>query len=81
MHESMYDDELKAFRDSFQRFIAKEIKPFHAQWEHDGVVPRALWEKAGAAGFLCIPQAVEYGGSGLPYRYAAVVQEELSRAH
>ncbi|HEY4223702.1 MAG TPA: acyl-CoA dehydrogenase family protein, partial [Myxococcota bacterium] len=40
-----------------------------------------LWEKAGAAGFLCIPQAVEYGGSALPYRYAAVVQEELSRAH
>ena len=81
MHESMYDDDLKTFRDSFKKFLDKEVKPFHAQWEHEGMVPRALWEKAGAAGFLNIPIATEYGGSGLPFRYAAVVQEETSRAH
>jgi alkylation response protein AidB-like acyl-CoA dehydrogenase len=81
MHESMYDENLKAFRDSFVKFLDKEVKPHHAKWEDDGVVPRAIWEKAGDAGFLCIPQAEEYGGAGLPFRYAAVVQEELSRAH
>ncbi len=81
MHESMYDDDLRAFRDSVRKFFEKEVKPFHPQWERDGVVPRALWEKAGAAGFLCIPQSPDYGGSGLPFRYAAVVQEEISRAH
>lgn len=81
MNESMYDDDLKAFRDSFRKFIAAEITPFHAQWEKDGVVPRSIWEKAGAAGFLCIPQAEEHGGLGLPFRYACVVQEELSRAN
>jgi alkylation response protein AidB-like acyl-CoA dehydrogenase len=81
MHESMFNDELKAFRDSFVKFLDKEVKPHHAKWEDDGVVPRAIWEKAGDAGFLCIPQAEEYGGAGLPFRYAAVVQEELSRAH
>src|SRR5688572_18369589 len=81
MRDSMYDDDLKAFRDSVRKFIDKEIKPFHQQWEKDHVVPRSIWEKAGAAGFLCIPQSTEYGGSGMPYRYAAVVQEELSRSH
>ena len=32
MHESMYDDDLKAFRDSFKKFLDREVKPFHAQW-------------------------------------------------
>jgi alkylation response protein AidB-like acyl-CoA dehydrogenase len=81
MNESMYDDDLKAFRESFKKFIEKEVKPFHAAWEREGAVSREVWEKAGAAGFLCIPQSTEYGGAGLPFRYAAVVQEELSRAH
>ena len=41
MHESMYDEELKAFRDSFVKFLDKEVKPHHAQWEADGQVSRA----------------------------------------
>ena len=81
MHESMFDDDLRTFRDSVRKFMEKEVKPFHAQWEHEGMVSRAVWEKAGAAGFLCIPQSPDYGGSGLPFRYAALVQEEISRAH
>ena len=81
MHESMYNEELRAFRDTVKKFMDKEVKPFHAQWEKDGVVSRDVWEKAGAAGLLCIPQSPDYGGSGLPFRYAAVVQEEISRAH
>ena len=81
MHEDILDDGVREFRATFKKFIEKEIKPHHAAWEHEGIVPRALWEKAGAAGFLCIGQAEEYGGSGLDFRYAAVVQEELSKAH
>lgn len=80
MNEAMFDDELRAFRDSFRKFIDKEVKPFHAQWEEEGMVSRAVWVKAGAAGFLCIPQSPDFGGAGLPFRYAAVVQEELSKA-
>src|ERR1051326_133346 len=43
MHESMYDDDLRAFRDSFKKFIDKAVKPFHEQWEKDGMVSRAVW--------------------------------------
>ncbi len=81
MQEAMFDAGLSAFRESFRKFVNRKIVPFHAQWEQDGMVPRALWHEAGAQGFLCIPQSEAYGGSGLPFRYAAVVAEELTRAH
>ena len=81
MHQSILNDELKAFQDAFLRFIEKEINPFHQQWEKDGLVPRSLWEKAGEQGYLCVTQAESYGGMGLDFRYACIVTEELARAH
>ncbi len=47
-----YTAEHEAFRATARRFIDKEIAPYHAQWEKDGVVSRELWRKAGAAGLL-----------------------------
>ena len=32
--------------------MAREIAPFHAAWEDQGYVDRAVWHKAGANGFL-----------------------------
>ena len=37
------------WREAVRRFIATDIGPFHAHWERDGIVPRELWLKAGAA--------------------------------
>jgi alkylation response protein AidB-like acyl-CoA dehydrogenase len=78
MHDDLHDDELRAFRASFQKFITAEILPHHARWRDAGVVDRAVFAKAGAAGFLCITQGADYGGLGLDFRYSAVVAEELS---
>jgi acyl-CoA dehydrogenase len=75
----MLDEQLKEFQKSFRKFVEKEIVPHHAEWEREGIVPRELWRKAGEQGYLCIPQAEEYGGLGLPFRYAAVVTEELAK--
>lgn len=80
MHESMLDDELRAFQQTFRKWVEKEVKPFHAEWEKVGCVPRELWRKAGEQGYLCISQSEEYGGLGLDFRYAAVVMEELCYA-
>ncbi len=79
MHESMLDDELRAFQQTFRKWVEREVKPFHADWEREGCVPRELWKKAGEQGYLCIPQQEQYGGLGLDFRYATVVTEELSR--
>lgn len=69
------------FRDAFRSFIDKEISPFHADWEKEGIVPRSLWQKAGGLGFLCPPVPEAYGGVGLDdFTYCAIVTEELWRA-
>ncbi len=78
MHDDLHDDELRAFRVSFQKFIQTELAPHHDRWSEAGVVDRAAFAKAGAQGFLCITQSPDYGGLGLDFRYAAVVAEELA---
>jgi len=76
---SIFSDEHEMWRESVRRFIEKEIVPFHAQWEEDGIVPRELWLKAGEAGMLCCTVAEEYGGMGLDYLFDVIVYEELWR--
>jgi acyl-CoA dehydrogenase len=77
---NVYSEEHELFRDQVRRFIAEEITPNHAQWENDGIVPRSLWRKAGAAGFLCTEVPEEYGGGGGDFLFGAVTIEEMARA-
>ncbi len=76
----LFNEEHDAFRDTVRRFIDKEIAPHHASWEVEGVVPRELWLKAGAAGMLCCTVPEEYGGLGLDYLFDVVVFEEMARS-
>ena len=76
----LFQPEHEAFRDTVRRFIDKEIAPNHADWERDGVVPRALWRKAGEAGLLCCTIPEEYGGLGADYLFDVVVFEEIGAA-
>ncbi len=79
MRRTLYQDEHLMFRDAFHRFLEKEILPYHEQWEHDGIVPREVWRKAGELGFLCFEAPEELGGLGeSDYRYHAVIAEELA---
>ena len=78
---AVFSAEHEAFRDSFRRFVAKEITPHHRQWEREGIVPRSLWRKAGEQGFLCPMLPEEYGGAGGDFGFSAVVIEELARAN
>ena len=80
MRANLLTDEHLMFRDAFRRFVEKEIVPYHAQWEKDGIVPRELWQKAGGVGFLCMDVDEAYGGLGVKdYRYNAIISEELVR--
>ena len=81
MKRTLYTGEHLMFRDAFRRFVEKEITPHHEAWEHDGIVPRAVWRKAGDAGFLCLEAPEAFGGAGEPdYRFTALMAEELARA-
>ena len=77
---TLFSQEHEMFRDTVRKFIEKEIAPYHAQWEHDGIVPRDLWLKAGEAGMLCCTIPEEYGGLGLDYLFDVVVFEEMARS-
>ncbi len=80
IERSLFTSEHEMFRDMVRKFIAREITPYHAEWEEAGSVPRELWLKAGAAGMLCCAVAEEYGGAGADYLYDVVVFEEMARA-
>ena len=73
IERTLFTADHEAFRDSFRRFIANEIAPFHAEWEEQGYVDREVWRKAGANGFLCMTMPEQYGGSGLPIGTASVI--------
>jgi len=77
---AIFEPEHEAFRASVGAFLDREAVPFHEQWEHDGIVTREVWEKAGAQGLLGFQLPEEYGGGGTgDFRYNAVVGEEMTR--
>jgi len=76
---TLFDSGHLAFADSFRRFIDKEVTPHHAAWEEQGYVDRAVWNKAGANGFLCLSLPEEYGGAGADKLYSVVQMEEIAR--
>jgi acyl-CoA dehydrogenase len=80
IERSLFSPEHEMWRETVRRFVEKEIVPYHAEWEHNGIVPRELWLKAGEAGLLCCTVPEEYGGLGLDYLFDVVVFEELWRA-
>ena len=80
IHRTLFSPEHEAFRDSFRRFIDKEIAPFHADWEEQGYVDRQVWNKAGVNGFLCTSMPEAYGGADADKLYSVIQMEELARA-
>ncbi len=80
IERSLFNADHEAFRDSFRRFVEKEITPFHDSWEEQGYVDRAVWRAAGENGFLCMTMPEEYGGAGADKLYSVAQMEEISHA-
>ena len=80
MERNLFEPEHELFRQSFRKFVQKEMLPNYEQWEKDGIVSREVWRKAGRAGFLCMDAPEEFGGAGVrDFRYNAVINEEIAR--
>ncbi|NLY64695.1 MAG: acyl-CoA dehydrogenase, partial [Alcaligenaceae bacterium] len=77
---TVFRDDHEHFRTQVQRFIEKEIAPFHAQWEKDGIVPRSVWAKAGQEGLLNCMLPEPYGGGG-DFGHSAVLIEEMGKVN
>ena len=76
-----YTEEHKRFRDKLRIFCQREIIPDIDQWEKDGIVPKAIWQKLGRAGFLCTAVSPEYGGRGGDFLYSVIALEEITRTN
>ncbi|MDP2825533.1 MAG: acyl-CoA dehydrogenase family protein [Sulfuritalea sp.] len=76
---TLFEEDHEAFRDTVRRFMEQEIAPHHARWEEQSHVDREIWNKAGAAGFLCATMPEEYGGVGVDKRFSVIVMEEAAR--
>jgi alkylation response protein AidB-like acyl-CoA dehydrogenase len=76
---AIYEKEHEIFRRQFQKFMQKEVVPYMAQWDEDEIVPRGLFEKMGAAGFLGMAIPEEFGGAGVDdFRYNAIIADEAA---
>jgi alkylation response protein AidB-like acyl-CoA dehydrogenase len=80
MRHSLYEAEHDQFRDMVRDWAEKNVAPFHAQWEKDGIVPRDVWLSGGKQGLLGFDMDEQYGGAGVnDFRYHAVLDEEMVR--
>lgn len=81
MQRDLYEAEHEAFRRLVRSFVDKEIRPYHREWEAAGIVPRELWQQAGALGLLGLQLPERFGGGGTAdFRYNVILTEELVRA-
>lgn len=80
MDRNIFSEEHDIFRQSFRRFIEKEVKPNQDRWMEQGSVDRDVWRKAGESGFLCPWLEETYGGAGGDFLHSVVVMEELAYA-
>jgi alkylation response protein AidB-like acyl-CoA dehydrogenase len=78
LKREIFEKDHQMFRDSFRKFVEREIVPHHEEWEKTKLVPREVWKKAGDNGFLGFNVPEEYGGMGVvDFRYNAIITEEL----
>ena len=82
MKRTIFEPEHKDYRESVRRFLADEVVPHHEQWEHEGVVPRSVFEKAAEKGMLAMAVPEEFGGPGVDdFRFNQIIVEEVGYAN
>ncbi len=72
--------EHELLRDQILRFIEREVEPYAAQWEEDGMVPREVLRKMGQAGMLGLQYESQYGGAEADALTNLVFAEALSQS-
>jgi alkylation response protein AidB-like acyl-CoA dehydrogenase len=76
---TLFDHDHEGFRESYRRFLQKEVMPERAKWWQQGIVPREISLKLGAQGCLFMWADEELGGLGVEdFRYRAHATSYLS---
>ncbi len=74
------EEEHIILKEQVKKFVENEVKPKALKWELDGFIPREVFKKMGALGFLGIIYPTEFGGSEMDVRGSVVFAEELGKS-
>ena len=74
------DDDLELLADNAARFFERECVPHDARWRAQRHGDRRIWNKAGAAGLLCVSIPEAYGGGGGHFGHEVVITQAHSRS-
>ncbi|WP_306253924.1 acyl-CoA dehydrogenase family protein [Parvularcula sp. IMCC14364] len=70
-------DDIVLFEEEVAKFCKRELTPHVEKWRDQGVVDRAIWNKAGENGLLCISMPEEYGGAGGTFAHEQIFIEQM----
>ena len=74
-----FGEEHELFRQTVRRFVEQEVTPHVDEWERSEEIPRELFRRLGALGFLGVEYPEEYGGGGSDFWMSVVLAEEMAR--
>ena len=76
----VFNEQHDMFRQAVRAFVDKEVAPHVEEWEQAGQIPKSIWPRMGALGFLGVEYDEKYGGAGADFLTSAVIHEEMSRS-
>jgi acyl-CoA dehydrogenase len=76
----IFTEQHEMFRQAVRAFVDREVAPHIEEWEQAGEIPKSLWPRMGALGFLGVEYDDKYGGGGADFLTTAVLCEEMARA-
>lgn len=76
----VFSDQHEMFRATVRSFVEKEVAPHLEAWEAAGRIPKSIWPRMGALGFLGLEYDEKYGGAGADFLASCVLHEEFGRS-
>src|SRR5574342_305972 len=76
----IFNEQHEMFRQAVRSFVEKEVGPHVEEWEQAGQIPKLIWPRMGALGFLGVEYDEKYGGGGADFLTTAVLCEEAARS-
>jgi len=76
----VFDEQHDMFRQAVRGFVQKEVEPHVEEWEQAGQIPKSIWPRMGALGFLGVEYDERYGGAGSDFLSTMVLCEEMARS-
>jgi len=82
VHRTLYGSDHQAYRETVHEFLAREVAPYHNDWDRNHRIDREVFASAAKAGIYALEIDERYGGAGEhDYRYRMVVCEEVAKVN